>query len=127
MNSGHIGFPQGRGTAKHLSEKLLSLMSNLRGSEACRPAIIFSEPLALAVPIQAELDAMTLCPHISRKVERLDRNESGQGTGQLGVYFPDPFTSLQRPDMHPDAIQAALGITFTFVWLLVGQILVASR
>lgn len=29
--------------------------------------------------------------------------------------------------MHPDAIQAALGITFTFVWLLVGQILIASR
>ncbi len=29
--------------------------------------------------------------------------------------------------MHPDAIQAALGIAFTCVWLLVGQILVASR
>lgn len=29
--------------------------------------------------------------------------------------------------MHPDAIHAALGLTFTFVWLLVGQILIGSR
>jgi hypothetical protein len=29
--------------------------------------------------------------------------------------------------MHPDAIQAALGIAFTFVWLLVGHILIGSR
>jgi hypothetical protein len=29
--------------------------------------------------------------------------------------------------MHPDAIQAALGITFTLIWLIVGQILVGSR
>ncbi len=29
--------------------------------------------------------------------------------------------------MNIDAIHAALGITFTAIWLLVGQILVASR
>lgn len=29
--------------------------------------------------------------------------------------------------MNADAIHAALGLTFTFVWLMVGQILVGSR
>jgi hypothetical protein len=29
--------------------------------------------------------------------------------------------------MSADAIHAALGLTFTFVWLMVGQVLVASR
>lgn len=30
------------------------------------------------------------------------------------------------PSMSPDLFHAALGITFTFVWLLVGQIIVAD-
>jgi len=56
------------------------------------------------------------------------RIESGQGTGQMGFLFPNPRSCSERGQtMHPDAIQAALGITFTFVWLLVGQILVTSR
>ena len=29
--------------------------------------------------------------------------------------------------MNVDAMHAALGLTFTFVWLLVGQILVGNR
>jgi hypothetical protein len=29
--------------------------------------------------------------------------------------------------MHPDAIQAAIGIMFTFIWLVVGQILVGGK
>ncbi|TWU59060.1 hypothetical protein Poly51_18450 [Rubripirellula tenax] len=29
--------------------------------------------------------------------------------------------------MHVDAIHTALGLTFTFVWLFVGQILVGNR
>ena len=29
--------------------------------------------------------------------------------------------------MNADAIHAALGLTFTFIWLLVGQILVGNR
>ena len=29
--------------------------------------------------------------------------------------------------MNPDAIHATLGVVFTAIWLLVGQIIVASR
>lgn len=29
--------------------------------------------------------------------------------------------------MNADAVHAALGLTFTFVWLMVGQILVGNR
>ncbi len=29
--------------------------------------------------------------------------------------------------MHPDTLQAALGIAFTVIWLIIGQILVGSR
>ncbi len=29
--------------------------------------------------------------------------------------------------MHPDSLHAALGIAFTMIWLIVGQILVGSR
>jgi len=34
---------------------------------------------------------------------------------------------LHRPNMNADAIHAALGLAFTAVWLLVGQILVGNR
>ena len=34
---------------------------------------------------------------------------------------------LEAPIMNADAIHAALGLTFTAIWLLVGQILVANR
>lgn len=35
--------------------------------------------------------------------------------------------SLEAPIMNADAIHAALGLTFTAIWLLVGQILVGNR
>ncbi|QDV61465.1 hypothetical protein [Crateriforma conspicua] len=39
-----------------------------------------------------------------------------------------PVPTLPRPMlMNPDAFHAALGLTFTFVWLMVGQIIVGSR
>lgn len=34
---------------------------------------------------------------------------------------------LEAQIMNADAIHAALGLTFTAIWLLVGQILVANR
>ncbi|WP_261340350.1 hypothetical protein [Novipirellula maiorica] len=35
--------------------------------------------------------------------------------------------SKGSPPMNADTLHAALGITFTAVWLVVGQILVGSR
>jgi len=40
---------------------------------------------------------------------------------------PDSLSCRQAIPMSVDALHAALGVLFTFVWLLVGQIIVGSR
>jgi hypothetical protein len=47
---------------------------------------------------------------------------SGHGTGQA-----DPFPLFEARQMNADAIHTALGLAFTAIWLLVGQIIVGSR
>ena len=46
----------------------------------------------------------------------------GQGSGRHVRRLPAPPAAL-----NVDAIHTALGLLFTTVWLLVGQILVANR
>ena len=49
-------------------------------------------------------------------------DDLGHGTGHRL-----PFPLIEAQMMNADAIHAALGLTFTAIWLLVGQILVGNR
>ena len=58
----------------------------------------------------------------NRALRELQAVILGQGTGR---YHRSP--SSRPKNMNADAIHAALGLAFTAVWLLVGQILVGNR
>jgi hypothetical protein len=49
-------------------------------------------------------------------------SDFGPGNGPI-----PPFLLLEGPKMNADAIHAALGFTFTAIWLLAGQIMVGNR
>jgi hypothetical protein len=54
--------------------------------------------------------------------QRYCRSDFGPGNGPI-----PPFLLLEGPNMNADAIHAALGFTFTAIWLLAGQIMVGNR
>lgn len=58
------------------------------------------------------------CPHSTGCVRC-----SGQGNGPFVRSLLIPEVSI----MNVDAFHAAFGLTFTFVWLIVGQIIVDGR
>lgn len=51
------------------------------------------------------------------------RSDFGPGNGPK---LPFPFCWAQK-NMNADTLHAALGVAFTAIWLIVGQILVGNR
>jgi hypothetical protein len=108
-------------------EPCRAALAKLAGWVSCVSAARFLGISLPPVPISfllARLDWTRQSPsRLPLKFFRESIIEIGQGPGRS---HPSPL-SCEANAMPVDAIHATLGIVFTFIWLVVGQILVGSR
>src|SRR6056297_2266621 len=121
-------LPRGPAELRSADRREPTCVSNGNAWGLCARAVILMNRLTCPVTMQSLSRGigdsigverrLALCP-AGFLIRRASETGTGHGTGR-----PPPFHFLKARIMNADTLHAALGLTFTFVWLLVGQILV---